>query len=458
MTDRARSVAIVGNGAAGALLVTSLLREAVREGTAMRVEWIGDGPTGRGIAYATTRPWHRLNVAAAGMSLAEADTSFPDWLEAHPAEAQGSDPFAPRHAFGSYLLEVLDAARRDAAGLVDVREHACRAVDLQVDEAGVRLGLDSGGEVRACRAVLALGPFPGPGLPGSDETVMAHPRVVADPWDGGLDDIDGEATVLLVGTGLTMVDVALSIGRSAPDARMLAVSRTGLLPRDHDPDEAATSTPAVRPGPGLGLDRLVGAVEAAVDEAPERWRDVVDGLRPVTQGLWRALPDTDRRRFLVEQARRWEVHRHRMAPSVAAELHGLVDAGRLRTGAARVRHIEVIGERLRVHLDGDDGPRTVDADRVVSCTGAQDDPATVDDPLVAGLLERGHARAHPLGLGFDTDADGALRTTTGAHGRLHTLGTPRRGELYETTAVPEIREQAEALGRLLIRGSRAARP
>jgi uncharacterized NAD(P)/FAD-binding protein YdhS len=195
-------------------------------------------------------------------------------------------------------------------------------------------------------------------------------------------------------------------------------------------------------------------VDESVARDPEQWRDVVDGLRPSVQGIWRSFSVADRDRFLAEHARRWEVHRHRMAPSVADELDRLRRAGRLEIRAARVTEIDAAGTQLAVALaDDDGGERTVIADRVVACIGAQEDVTAVDDPLVASLVRTGAARAHPTGLGFDTDDDGALRPADDRDRLIYTLGTTRRGDLYETTAVPEIRDQATALAELLVRGS-----
>jgi len=59
----------------------------------------------------------------------------------------------------------------------------------------------------------------------------------------------------------------------------------------------------------------------------------MDGLRPHWDMLWRRLPEHEQRRFLQHVARYWEVHRHRMAPQVAATVVG--DDGRAGDPGAR---------------------------------------------------------------------------------------------------------------------------
>lgn len=438
-----RTVAVVGNGAAGTLLVIGILREATRRGTPLRVDWIGDGLPGRGVAYATMAPWHRLNVPAPAMTLSEATQTFPDWL---PGHVDDEDTFAPREAFGSYLLATLAEARSAAPRSVELRCHHDRAVGIDRDEA-VRVELRTGDYVPADRVVLALGPFPGPPLStGLDRD--ARSRVIDDPWDGSLAALNAPEHVLLVGTGLTMVDVALSIAHHHPRTRMLAISRTGLVPRRNHHSSGDAAEPATRPG--APLEQALDQVRAHIAARPEQWREIVDGLRPVTQDLWRGWTRHDQRRFLAEHARAWEVHRHRMAPSVADELDQLRLERRLEFATAELAGLSARDGRLRVRLENAGARWEIDTDRAVSCAGAQDDVTKVDDPLVDSLLRSDLARGHPLGLGFDTTDHGAMRTDTGVSERVFAIGVLRRGELYETTAIPEIREQAADLAHLLV--------
>jgi uncharacterized NAD(P)/FAD-binding protein YdhS len=51
-----------------------------------------------------------------------------------------------------------------------------------------------------------------------------------DPSEAGLDP---DGTVLILGTGLTMVDYALSLIDGGHRGRIAAMSRRGLLPRVH---------------------------------------------------------------------------------------------------------------------------------------------------------------------------------------------------------------------------------
>lgn len=179
------------------------------------------------------------------------------------------------------------------------------------------------------------------------------------------------------------------------------------------------------------LRGLVRRQLADAERSGRDWQGVVDGIREQVGDLWRGLTVADRERFLRHLSRHWEVHRHRMAPSVETELHGLLDAG-----------------RLVVHR----GPPDTSAfTRVVNCTGPQPVAAPGWSALVDQLIGDGQVRPDPLGLGLDTDPAGRLRRGDGSVSPwLSTLGQARRGGDYETTAIPEIRHQAATLAARLL--------
>ncbi|MFD8309206.1 FAD/NAD(P)-binding protein [Streptomyces sp. NPDC059690] len=437
-----RRVAVVGAGAAGALTAVQLMRQADRLGRAVEV-WLIDpaGRTGPGVAYGTCDPRHLLNVPAGRMSAFPDDPGhFLRWLTDRDPRAAAGD-FVPRQVYGQYLADLVE---RTAGGCAHARLHRVRdeVVAVRGQGLGPVLRLAGGGEVRVDAAVLALGSlapaqdWAGAGLRGSG-------RFVADPWaPGALDGLAaGQGDVLLVGTGLTMVDVAASLAR--PDRVVHAVSRHGLLPQEHLPVAAPpVQAPADLDG-SRGLDVLRRSVRrhlSATRRACGDWRPALDGLRPVTAALWQQLPVADRARFLKEDLRVWEVHRHRMAPASAATLRALLASGRLRTRAGQV--IGAVPDDDAVVVALSDGTR-LRVGAVVNCTGARTGSRGTMDPLVRCVLEGGYGRTGPAGLGLDTAEDGRLVPAAGGPVlRVWTVGAARRGNLLETTAVPEIRAQA----------------
>jgi uncharacterized NAD(P)/FAD-binding protein YdhS len=426
-------VVVVGAGFAGTMTTVGLV-DQWRCPRPLRVTLLErSGRFGPGVAYATTDDQHLLNVGARKMSaLRDQPGQFVAWSGAHDGE------FVSRGRYGEYLAHLLaDAERRAGPGVVTRRtEEAVAYADGSVHTRG-------GGHHRADAVVLATGVTAPPRLPGAVDALAGAPGHVADPWaPGGLEALrrPGCSRVLIVGTGLTMVDVALTLSRGDRGPRMLAVSRHGLLPRAHRDGPCPEIAPVARPVDGpWTADALAAHVVAAARGARD-WRAAIDSLRPVTHGLWRALPITEQARFARDHARLWEVHRHRMATPVAARVRALRADGRLGVRAATVERVEPLPDRrIAAVLDG----RREAFDAVVNATGPDLDVRRGGDPLLTGLLEAGHAAVGPLGLGLRTDRDGALIRPDGREpATVYALGALRRGELWETTAVAEIRCQA----------------
>lgn len=445
-----RTVAVVGGGCAGVLTTRELLRCSDDD-----VVLIEPGEPGGGLAYgAAAAPWHLLNSRAGAMSADPGDPAhFARWAGAHP------DDFRPRAEYGRYLRAVF--AETSAAHPGRLTWHRAAATAIRPGPSGAVLTLDTEPplqaagpgpaaavrpvrEVRADHVVLATGNPSGAHPAAVPAGLRDHPAYLGDPWrPGALVAVAPDAPVLLIGAGLTAVDVALTLtADGARTAPVLAVSRRGLLPLSHTAAAAPPLTPRI--DDCARLTDVIRAVRAAAGEAAD-WRTVVDGLRPYLDRLWGALSPAEQEAFLRHLARPWECHRHRMAPQVAIRIAELRATGVFQVRAGGLRTLTpVAGGRLRAELAA--GPSEFGA--VINCAGPGRLPGSAD-PLVAGLLAAGVARVGPHGLGLDVDADGLVLGA--AYPRISVIGPLRRGAFWETTAVPEIRAQA---GRL----AQAARP
>jgi uncharacterized NAD(P)/FAD-binding protein YdhS len=443
-------VAIVGGGASGTLLAAQLLRAG---GT--RVVLIERGARlGRGVAYGTRFAGHLLNVPAASMSgLPDDPDHFLRFLRERHDPAIQPTTFVSRAVFGSYLEAVLTESERSAAPGASLERRRGEVVGF----ADGGLTLADGSSVRADRIVLALGNLPPRDPPLAQGGWPADPaRFIRDPWSAGALERRAAGPVLLVGTGLTMVDVALQLQDLDPGQPILALSRSGLLPHVHRAGGAPPSAglPVPRPTPSLvALLRFVRSAAVVAELGGGDWRDAVNALRPVTAELWAGLPVEEQRRFLARLARYWDIHRHRLAPQVATAVEQLTAGGQLALMAGRILSVTPEGDALAVRTrERSSGrERTLRVACVVNCTGPNADVRSGGSRLLDALQASGVVRPHPLALGLDTCRDGALRDAQGrASTTLFAIGPLRRGELWETTAIPEIRGQAQALARRLV--------
>ncbi|PSK98117.1 putative NAD(P)/FAD-binding protein YdhS [Murinocardiopsis flavida] len=442
-------IAFVGGGASATVTAIALLRATAWLRLRYRIVVIDEhGRHGRGTAYATADPRHLLNSPAKSMSaLPDRPGHLVEWA-AKSGVPCGPDTFLPRSCYGDYLDASLATAAAGAAPHAEVVFRRDRVVAAHADADRVVLELPGGARMEAAAAVFATG-----GTPASLPTVLGGTfdaartggaPVVADPWHpvSGFASLRGCGAALAVGTGLTMVDTALSMCAADPDTVVHAVSRRGLVPRRHRlPLVAPPGLVDLRSTDGapLPLRTLLRRLRAAIDAYPGDWRHVVDSVRPHTADLWQGLTPAEQEVFLARLARHWESARHRMAPEVADRFDHLRASGRVRLHTGRVTALEDDGRRSSARLS--DGT-VIDVDAVVNCTGGV--PAR--SPLIRRLISDGTARPDHLGLGLATCPRGALVTPSGlVSRRLFALGPVRRGQLYETTAIPEIRAQAEPL-------------
>jgi len=445
---------VVGAGFSGTLTAVHLARLARSAARDVRILLCEQGTSvGRGRAYATSSPLHLLNVPAGRMSAfrGEPDHFLDSVRERDPAAAWGD--FLPRSLYGSYVQEIFDREARAADGRMEVAFD--EVVDLDRLERGFRATFASG-DVRDIQAVvLATGhPLPPPPLPLST-TVTQSGRYREDPWDhGAVEQLTDDAELLLIGSGLTAIDVIVEARRLGFRGTIRVISRRGLLPAVH-------RSPADPPAPALVFpDRRIRAMIRTVRQAirdagneSTTWRAVIDSLRPLTQDLWGSMPIQEKRRFLRHVRAYWEAHRHRVAPAMFTRLEEELARGTVVRHAARIVGMEAEPDGLAVAIRprGGSETRRFHVQRVINCTGPNTGIEMCGSRLTRALLAKGVCRADALGIGLRCDPGGAVLDSSGSvSDRLYAVGPLRKGELWESTAVPELRDQAEQVARRVL--------
>jgi uncharacterized NAD(P)/FAD-binding protein YdhS len=275
--------------------------------------------------------------------------------------------------------------------------------------------------------------------------------MIRDPFfDYRMKSIDPEARVLLVGTGLTMVDQLLRLEANGHRGPVTAVSRHGLLPSAHPSRPRGVRQPALPSGASLAalLRSFVADSRRAVREGDD-WQSVLDGIRPHVLRLWRELSPADRARFFRHAEAFWSVHRHRMAPSIGARVDAMRNEGRFAIRAGRVVGIRSArqGVTVAVRARGGTTVELLSFDWVINCSGIRPRGAR-NDSLVAALVGRGLARPASLAGGIDVMLDSGVVDCAGIPvPGLFAAGPLTAGTFFEITAVPEIRVQAAGVAK-----------
>jgi uncharacterized NAD(P)/FAD-binding protein YdhS len=461
--SRKFTVAIIGGGFSGSILAAQLLRRANPSFSVVVVE--KSASVARGLAYGTECHSLLLNVRARNMSaFADDPPHFLRWAQSNYDPATGPGSFLPRAVYGRYVEAILNAAVGSAGPqrLEWLQDEALKIAPT--DNGAVEINLGSGHRLLADRVVLALGNFP-PRDPLAAWDAETGSRYSRNPWSPAtFEGVEGLGDILLVGSGLTSADIAVRLRGERFPGTIHILSRHGLLPQPHKATDACppfwneTSPRSTR-----GLLRLVREQVQEGRQQGIEWQSVFDSLRPQAAQIWQSLPENERRRFLRHVQTYWDVHRHRAVPEVAQSIAEQISHGQIEVHAGRITGYEEDANGVKVaYRDRKRGEaNSLRIDRVINCTGPESDCRRLQSPLISALLAAGLVRPDPLFLGLDVSFDGALIGGNGIPSNsLYAIGPARKGSLWESTAVPELRGQIHKLVEHLVtfRGQIAAAP
>lgn len=461
-SSRTLDVVIVGGGLSGTLVAANLLRRA---SPGLRVTLIErKPPLGRGVAYGTLSPVHRLNVPAGKLSAwTDQPDHFFEWVSRETnAEGLDSTPvaksdFLPRHLFGRYIECVLEEAKEKSAAHVVFKAVAGEVTDIDdsSEEGPHTVMLADGTTLPADYVVLAMGNLPGE-YPIRKALPIYHTwRYVHVPWlMAAVENIKPEEDVLIVGAGLTAVDIILQLDAQGHRGTIHALSRRGLRPKKHvlgSPYPPFLDVDALPTTVRSTLNRVRAEIRRA-EKNGVNWRAVLDAMRPHTQALWKGFSLEERARFMRHVRPFWETYRHRLAPQVAERVEQMELSGKVKFYAGRLQTLEERSGAVYCvfRARGSGALTTLRVGKVINCTGPRTDYSKFQHPLFINLLARGLIDHDPLALGVNASPEGEVYRYRGdASGWLFTLGAPMKGALWECTAVPEIRTQAALLAERL---------
>jgi uncharacterized NAD(P)/FAD-binding protein YdhS len=446
-------VLIVGGGFSGTMLAVHLLRNS----TSLSVAIVDRGTLpGRGLAYSSPHRFHLLNVPAGEMSAwPDAPDDFLRWARTHYDSAVQARSFPPRSVYGAYVASLLEAtlaggARERFQWIED------EALSLRLRRNGFAVQEKSGRRLLARAVVMASGNFPpsSPSMPGLKASAALYFQF---PWaSAALENLPPRGRVLLLGSGLTSVDLIMALKSKGFRGIIHVLSRQGLFPRARRHVREDEPWPMfwseTSPRTVHGLLRLIRNEVRAAEEQGIDWRSVIDSLRSVTQDIWRSLPAEEQKQFLRHARAYWDVHRHRVAPEIGDVLSDMRSEGQVRLHTGTVTGYSEDHDNADIYYwdRTSHSEKRLHANRVINCTGSESDCRRIDESFIVSLFVQGFARPDPLFLGLDVDEQGGLRDSKGtASHSLYAIGPTRKGCLWETTTVPEIRVQAAKLAQHL---------
>lgn len=432
------TIGIIGAGYSGTAFAATLKR--LYPNTSFKIILFDkSNQFGLGHAYSTPYDHHLLNVRAKDMSAFEDEPlDFIKWLNSN--DNQIGEKFISRKLYGEYLKAILDN--------IEVQLARVEVIDIQCNEKNVTLVLQDHMEIKVDKVVLAIG--------NNEPSHFSFPvspsvNMINNPWDYvAIEKIPAHAPVLIVGTGLSMIDAVLSLHAQNHKGKIIALSRHGLLPLPHR-HQATRYVLKANDLPNeliLLTKKLREKANHHVNNQGD-WRDIISALRYEVPQMWQNLTLQDKKQFLRHVMSYWNVHRHRVHDEIDSLLQSLQEQGQLEIIAGRV--IEVSDHSVEIKPRHQHVTVHYAIDWLINCMGPTLTMRPERQPLIKSLMNKNYAVLDDLKLGFVTNKFGALKNRAGDYSTmLFTIGPPRKGESWECTAVPDIRKQIKDLAKVIL--------
>jgi uncharacterized NAD(P)/FAD-binding protein YdhS len=458
-----RRTAIIGAGFAGTLTTVHMIRNSNGDDEILLINRDQD-TFGKGLAYKPYSKAHLLNVITAKMSaFAGEPDHFLDWVM-NKNEFKGKDrvlvanSFLPRYLYGEYLGDIWSSARALAKSKNVVLQEINDVVkDISTEKDIVKLELEKSGFITVERCVIANGNNIPRNPAISEPAFYNSARYFRNPWQqDAVRSADPALPILILGNGLTMVDTVLGLLEQGFHNDIYSLSPNGfnILPHRHNGLKYTKLTDEIKPGMSLlELVRIINKHIKLVREFGVSPEPVLDSIRSHTQEIWKGLSQKDKSVFMGRLRHLWGVARHRIPLHIHDKIQQLRMEGKLHIIAGKLINISEKGDNIEVLIydKRNRQERTIVVSRVINCTGPETDLQKLQDHFLYRSLSRGTITQDELKLGIT--ADTATFQVMDSEGKkqknLYTLGSNLKGELWESTAVNELRTQAELLAALL---------
>ncbi len=455
--EKQYTIGIIGGGFSGLLVAHHLIHET---NTPLHIQLFDPkNKKGCGTAYSVDSDAYLLNVVASKMSaFAEYSEHFLNWVM-HNADYRSLDrsmiaqAFLPRKLYGEYLSfiaeELISTAGKKNCTLEFIPSEVTQLSRTPFE---YRLTTkENSYDVHSC--VLATG-NERPKTPTTiSKTIEQSAYYFGNPW---LNEIYNNSQhlhrLLIIGNGLTMVDTVMGLYQRGFKGTIYSISPNGfnILPHRNNGllysklNEELPTKKGLREIASSTFKHIRIVRKFGLSAEP-----VIDSLRPHVQKIWQELTIQEKKLFLSRIRHLWGVARHRIPLHMHDKIQQLriekklhIIAGRLHSAEPGEKGIDVVFTDKKTGRN-----ESLSFDRIINCTGPNSDLHHTTSPLLKQLYKDGYIIQDELKLGLRVDLNTyQLINSEGAISPcFYTLGGHLRGELWESTAVNELRTQAKEL-------------
>lgn len=443
-----KTVCIIGGGFSGTITALQLLRKNAH----IKINLINSGyPVFKGVAFSTKKTEHLLNVPAGRMSaFPEEPDHFVNWLITQPEFSDHAfenlkKEFIPRSFYGDYLKEISSVCINHPQ--ISIIHN--KALNIEKIGKKYRITIDNHPSLECEYVVLAMGNYSPAPPKGIDEAVLKSSHYFESPWsDSYLDDLKPTENILLIGSGLSMIDCVLSLISMNFIGKIYSISPRGYFPQGNL--SAAVTYPdfysEVKDKSLLEVFRIIKSHITEGRKTDMAWQAIIDSFRPYAKETWLKLSAKDKRQFISHLRHIWGVARHRLPRGIDLKMKELIDSGQLEVFGGRLQFVTIVenGFEVSVKKRSDQQLETFFVSRIVNCTGPQINFNEINDEFVSNLLQNNIISANDLKMGIRCFPDGRVLNKEGEHVKnIYAVGSLLREVLWETTAVPELRVNAE---------------
>jgi uncharacterized NAD(P)/FAD-binding protein YdhS len=442
-----KKVLIIGGGFSGMMIAINLI---MNEDDAL-ITIINDTyEPPLGAAYSTKNNVHLLNVPAGKMSaFANKPSDFIDWLKSkkeyrHLLTDSIENEFVSRTIYGAYLTDIFENYKSHPK----INWINGTANDINITSEGYDIILKNNERYSGNILILASGNMLPSNPPIKNETFYYSKNYFRNPWnDSFLNTISRNKPILIIGTGLTMIDCLLSLKSIQFKEKIYAISPRGYIPKSHTKVELYPDFYSEIKGHTLlTIFKTVRKHIKIAEEKNIPWQSVIDSLRPYVQDIWKSFADKEKLQFISHVRHIWGVARHRLPQHIHSEIEQLIKTGQLEIIGGRINNIiETNDNELNVEilLRKQKNNKTIKASCAINCTGPQTNYNEIENELYQNLIRKKIILpdTNRLGIKATTNYE-VLKSENTAYKNMYAIGSLLRGVLWETTAIPELKQQA----------------
>lgn len=445
--------AIIGAGFSGTSLVANLIKQEKTHLflSPLKILLIEKNKFAQGIAYSTKSPSHILNIRAKQMGAFFDDQNhFVRWARKKDKHLS-SNSYVPRMFYAEYLHEILLEAEKNQSKRCSIERLLGEIVSIHPSNNKFELNFKNNTKIQADFVVLATGNYLSPHPPVTDKRFINHPDYYRNPYQ---QIYPNNSDILIIGTGLSMVDQVLHLASVGYKGKIHALSRRGHLPLSWKKNKI----------PFRKLSQKKLAVFTSLHTTLKWFRFIRKKIKEedfetilhVYGYLLKNIETFDRKEF-----KRCERHCSRYLRRIIHQipyesysiLQDLIANQKLLIHAGKLLKIDGSSHEFKVFFQPQYKRETevLKVGKIINCMNLGISFTEIQDPLLNSLFNKGIIRPNSSNLILDTSDIYQIVNSAGKEIEgMFAIGAVNKTKLSTARSVPIIRKESYSLAEIIL--------